>query len=608
MSESTIIKTKLNYLTEAPSYRYSSDICTSNNIFNHDISTEYRKLSNEWTPYPYNYYFTNMPFKDAGGGLKYVNTDSFINQLRSNMISHGWNIPATCDKIEDDLVFGVENNKTGGINGVSYHINNINDVNDSKSENTSINIKISGRKKYVASGKSIAYDLDITISDENRSEKSISNDKRSEKSISDENRSEKSISNDKRSEKSISDENRSEKSISNDKRSVDMSGNWLSKISNEDMKMITRLYSKLSNIKISDVDHFKLFDNLENYTTGVKLPQWPNVKIIIQRWILPWTEYSRSKLYTAISEYTKMNGMITLYINRLNKMREELFNLVKQQDKSNEYILKANNLLSEAALTSGGIAFYGSIGLSLMETYKVCNVDHLFYFTSLYMLTDYWFDDPSLKDVDKISTAKTLIDLIENPRLVKGNPVLTLMTDILLRLIKEVPNSYDILKNAFYSEIVSTMIQGQDDLPADVYLKVCEWKGGAMLNSMQVICGSKPDKSCYIVGACIQLIDDMHDIDEDMEDGINTIATHINKKYGNLDCLFFYMINLLTKLDKKHTLFKPFMLGMIMHSIAIIPHFSKELHDVCEPFFPFEKNYDLRGVIYDRMMRVMRSN
>lgn len=375
------------------------------------------------------------------------------------------------------------------------------------------------------------------------------------------------------------------------------SDSWSRSMTKDDLKMITGLYRRLDGISISSSTYFEKMNSLKNYSTGIHLEEWPVVQLMIQRWILPWTTDSRSKLYGWICGYTDQS-FISLYINRLHSIREELI--------VSDDVDRVNSLLSEAALTSGGIAFYGSIGVSLLETAKVCNVDHLFYFTSLYMLTDYWLDEPTADEKKKISTIRTLVDLIENPRRVHDSGALSIMTDRLVRLIEEIPGSYPVLKDAFYAEIVSAIIQKQSELPPEVYLKVCEWKGGAMLHSMQIICGSKPDKSGYLVGACIQLVDDMHDIDEDIAEGINTIATYIKSKYGNLDPLFFYTVHLMEDFDDKHTLFKPFILGMMMHSIAIIPHFSKELFEVCRPLFPFDRTYDLRGVIYDRMMRLFR--
>lgn len=390
--------------------------------------------------------------------------------------------------------------------------------------------------------------------------------------------------------------------ISTDDRAVNIettepsSKNWVSGMSKQDIKLIGDMYQRVERQKICSGDLNEMLSN-GDYTTGVKLEQWPEAKSVIDKWILPWSDDTRSDLYDWISTYSS-ESFVGLYINRLNNIREELLD----GDTS-----RANELLSEASLTSGGIAFYGSMGLSLLETGKVCNVDHLFYFTTLYMLTDYWLDDPKIKDRGKISTMRTLIDLIENPKRVYGQGCLSIMTDRLVKLIEEVPESYHVLKNVFYAEIASAMIQRQSNLPLDVYLKICEWKGGAMLQSMQVICGSKADPSGYLVGACIQLIDDMHDIDEDVADGIHTVATHVKSLCGNLDPLFLYTVRLMSRFDTKHTFFKPFILGMMMHSIAIIPYFSTELHNICKEFFPFDRTYDLRAVIYDRMLRVLRS-
>lgn len=495
-------------------------------------------------------YTVKLPFDDAAGGLEYVNSNKFTGQIRRNMKQSGWNLPQSSNTL-------VKQYNSGQVKRSS-------NITTPKSR-----IKLRPKFKYDTGPIKFKIDLGIISSPI----KNVSN-----------------------------------LNIKSDR-------NW-SEISREDMKTISQLYTRLEKIKIFFPDYFDTMDKLKDYSNGVKLAQWGKVKDIIQRWILPWTNESRTKLYATISEYTKINGMINIYIDRLNGIQRELAKFIKcdkdlniQESLNNGDIDKSriNSLLSEAALTSGGIAFYGSIGVSLVETAKVCNVDHLFYFTSLYMLTDHWLDDPTMNEKTKMETARTLMKLIEDPQPVKEPPVLAVMTDCLLKLIRAVPKCYKSLKDAFYAEMVSAVVQKQANLPGSVYLKICEWKGGAMLQAMQTICGSAPDRSGYLVGACIQLVDDMHDIDEDIADGINTIATYIKDKYGNLDPLFLYTVNMLSHFDNKHTLFKPCILGMMMHSIAIIPHFSKELYDVCYPYFPFGRTYDLRGVIYDRMMRVMRS-
>jgi hypothetical protein len=386
--------------------------------------------------------------------------------------------------------------------------------------------------------------------------------------------------------------------------------NWIAKLTPEDMATIGILYGKLAKIEVLDSKYWATVDSLADYTHGLNLTEWTSACETIKKWILPWTNKTRQDLYAAMSDYTRLNGMASIYIDRLNQVRAELidFSRIGLNTTSVHTELETNldNLMSEAALTSGSIAFYGSIGVSLFETGQVKDIDHLFYFTSLYMLTDHWLDDPKIKSQNKVAMARKLSDLVERPRLVGDHPVLAVMTDRLLKLIEAIPGSHEVLKDAFYAEMVSGMIQGQNNLSGDTYLKVCEWKGGAMLHSMQAICGVKPDRSGYILGACIQLVDDMHDIDEDIAEGIHTIATYVRKKHGNLDPLLFYTINLLEKLDAKHTIFKPFILGMTMHSVAIIPHFSAELHEYCRPYFPFDRTYDLRGVIYERIIRAMR--
>jgi gamma-glutamylcyclotransferase (GGCT)/AIG2-like uncharacterized protein YtfP len=361
------------------------------------------------------------------------------------------------------------------------------------------------------------------------------------------------------------------------------------------------LYGKLYDIEILDQSHFKRLDNMENYTHGLELTEWKESYRTIQDWVFVWNDENRGTLKDWLNKYVNVNAMIEVYLNRVNSVHTELTDLTRLSSEDHVSEFSINNLLSEAALTSGSVAFYGSIGISLMETGRICDIDHLFHFTTLYMLTDHWLDDTEIPSDEKLDMAVRLHQLVQRPKRVQDSPVLAILTDRLVRLIRDLPLSHETLKDAFNAEMLSAVIQSKEDLPAETYLKICEWKGGSMVQVMQTICGSTPDRSGYIVGACIQLVDDMHDIDEDIADGIHTIATHIKDRYGNLDSLLFYTIHLMNQLDEKHTLFKPCIMSMTMHSVSLIPYFSPELKAICKPYFPLEDNKGLRSRLYEQM-------
>lgn len=369
----------------------------------------------------------------------------------------------------------------------------------------------------------------------------------------------------------------------------------------QDDDVIKLLYGKLINVSISDPSYFEWLDNLKDYTHGVHLPQWIDSSKTIADWVMVWDGSKRKWFEDLMNHLCDAEKLMTIYLSRVDSVYDELTKM--SHSDTNRDIDRSNlrNLLSEAALTSGGIEFYGSIGISLLETGTVCNIDHLFHFTTMYMLTDHWLDDATINREQKLKMAVKLYRLVQNPRRVHDSPVISILTDRLVNLVRDRPLSHSILKEAFEAEMISAVVQSKGNLSADMYLKICEWKGGSMIQVIQSLCGSKPDRSGYIAGACIQLMDDMHDIDEDIADGIHTIATHIKNRYGNLDPLLFYTINLVNQLDEKHTLLKPGLMAMMMHSVSLIPYFSSELREKCVRYFPLEDEFGPRRRLYDKM-------
>ena len=383
---------------------------------------------------------------------------------------------------------------------------------------------------------------------------------------------------------------------------------------------ITKLSANLAQIEpINRSVYLQIERSIKNQGLGAANDWRQKTIAIVKQWVLPWSKRDRKKLESFLTDNSQLSIYTQVYMQRIANIKTQLAFDSNMQfsntetDRTREPAIAAkademgiDKIMSEAALTSGGVAVYGSMAVSLFETYKICNIDHLFAFTSLYMLTDTWLDDPNISKQSKIKVGALLADVIEKPRLITTSPVLYILSKNLLKLVTDIPASHKWLKEAYYSEMKSAIIQHLPNLSWSVYLGLAEWKGGTMVQCMQAIAGAEPDRYGYMVGACIQLIDDIHDIDEDIEEGIETIAIHVNKKYGCLDPLLYYTVHLIDQFAVKHTIFKPFLLQMLMHSLAIIPHFSSKLREEMKAYFPLDESVSLRGEIYEKMLQMLR--
>lgn len=301
-----------------------------------------------------------------------------------------------------------------------------------------------------------------------------------------------------------------------------------------------------------------------------------------------------------IIQHGIFDQLMTLYLNYIQNL------ISKMGDAQNKQIL-----LSENSLTSGCIAFYGSAIVSFLATGQIHNLDNLFHFTTLYMLTDHTLDSVNESESSKLDLALKLYRLLENPVLLsktKNDKQLGLLCQSLLDLMRQVPSSYPAIKLSYQAEMISFMLQNRADLDIDLYLKMSQWKGATMVQAMQAIVGLTPDDQGYLLGTIIQFADDIDDVSEDMADGINTIATHMVKHYKYLDNLLYYTIMLVESVAGQYKSIRPLILLMLMHSVSKVPYFSKELVAELKPYFPLQPSIKLQQNMHHIMIQKLNKN
>ena len=266
----------------------------------------------------------------------------------------------------------------------------------------------------------------------------------------------------------------------------------------------------------------------------------------------------------------------------------------------NNRIKEINYNFLPGSTSSGAICFFGSIIMSLLQVGRINNIEELFTFSSCYILTDHYLDDDTISMNDKIDTIKKITKFIGDnkpqtvkPQTVKSqtidSPIIQAVADKYIKMITNIPNSNHYLKELFRAEVKTMHLQTQNNLSRDEYLYICEWKGGLTCNAIQSLIGLEITDTEYILGACIQLVDDMLDINDDIKLKINSIATYDYRKDGKLDKLLIYTVNRIDNMNRKYNFFKPILLlGLILAVHTNRDKYSSEMLNIIEPYVHYD--------------------
>jgi hypothetical protein len=267
--------------------------------------------------------------------------------------------------------------------------------------------------------------------------------------------------------------------------------------------------------------------------------------------------------------------------------------------------------LSVDSLLMGLLFFFGSHVVSLSRGTFPENSNAIFSLTALYVLLDHYIDDETISLVKRKETIRCLAVLIENPRYLETHtfPVdddtlrlLKLMASHLNNILALAPNAEAYLKKAFYSEVVAMKLQADSSFDRALYLKLCEWKGGATCEVMAAILGFEVTNADYELGVCIQLVDDLIDVYEDIEANISTACTYDLERIGNLDNFFLQTLHRIDSMDNKNTIFKPLLIWNLLHSITTLDVLSDSLRELLAPYCLLKPGVNYKRRIYERLL------
>jgi hypothetical protein len=187
-------------------------------------------------------------------------------------------------------------------------------------------------------------------------------------------------------------------------------------------------------------------------------------------------------------------------------------------------------------------------------------------YVGLYMHVDNYLDDPNICEDDK----KYLLSwLLDNNR--KGG---TKFLDEILRLYNILDIKTEENKKLFMNLVKITAdasrIQKKNNLDYSAYLDICEKKGGwTVVVAGRLISKSDIlDEELFLLGECIQLLDDIADCSFDIMDGIETVCTYVIKTEFFLDKMadiLMFKLKSLSNFLGFHAIIIEYMLRYVIH-------------------------------------------
>lgn len=306
---------------------------------------------------------------------------------------------------------------------------------------------------------------------------------------------------------------------------------------------------------------------------------------ILKKWLPPLTDKNRS-FASEFVDCIQLDGpLIEMFMTNIHKL-------------NNETVLK------EGPLTTGAGCFFGGIGFCYCQCYELRNLDVLFAFTSLYMIVDHYLDDKHIDNNDK-SQFMIIVQKVLSGEEITGDKTLMLLIEQFNYIIDRVPSCKYYLYRAIYVEMQSVAIQKKDDLSYDEYYHIAAEKGGTTVQAIQAMYELPVTQKEYNLGVCIQLVDDIMDIEDDIGNNIHTIATYIYNKNGSLDELVHTTCNMINNLSSTYNAFKTILLAVLCHSISSKQgtFFSDDVVQACQEYVATKSDVVIRSMFHNRLLK-----
>jgi hypothetical protein len=209
---------------------------------------------------------------------------------------------------------------------------------------------------------------------------------------------------------------------------------------------------------------------------------------------------------------------------------------------------------------------------------------HAFNFSMLYLYLDYFIDDSSRSEDDKRSFIATIHSILQGDgseceRRARASALYIDMIDSYDKIVAGRPDVKSRLLDVFNSEVLGYMVQHNSLLNRSQYMSTALDKGGSTCLAIAQMLGLEIGGS-YRLGSCIQLIDDMFDVYDDMDNDIHTVATSELSTYGDMDRLWCFTVHKVDKVCDTYAAFKPLLIAMLQYIVITTPSFSPTLKEI----------------------------
>jgi len=234
---------------------------------------------------------------------------------------------------------------------------------------------------------------------------------------------------------------------------------------------------------------------------------------------------------------------------------------------------------------SGSICFFGGVATSVLNYGYIKEIEGLFTFAVCYMLIDHFLDNEAVSDSDKLLFIKEIYQFIITG-VKNDNLMVQAVGDRYLELINRVPKCREFFIKLFISELEGYKIEKTNTFTRNDYSKSSDEKGGLTSLCIASIIGLPTDEKNHEVGALIQKVDNLLDIEDDKAAGIYTLARY-DLDNGNLDRYLYETMIRIKDLSPIYNVFKIILLLGLILGIHDHPGcISNSLNEII-------KNYDI---------------
>lgn len=264
-------------------------------------------------------------------------------------------------------------------------------------------------------------------------------------------------------------------------------------------------------------------------------------------------------------------------------------------------------------LSSGFVFFYASLIFIMHYNDYQSKIRAIFLYDMLYICIDNFIDNVNDKLLKKIFI--TNCRNILNEKYIKtDNEMINTIQDTYKELISICPNIKLDLIEIFNAEINGVDIQNNDKLNEKDYYNIGCLKGGLTVKILHKIIDNtinlELEQASYEIGIIMQFIDDMIDVNDDIKNNINTIATYQYIKYGNIDKLYIETANRIININKKYTIFIMLYCIFLFYILYINPNnFSDNIKTKFNKYNLFEFNGSkiLNKALFDNLINKYKS-